>query len=285
MKFTNIWNTANLVAGYLLGGKAEYRKITLSCESESLTLPVTPIKYNVTTSQNNKVVDILDFGEALLFGNAKLKKLKFGYFFPNLERHEGHKYVVGDQKTPEECINLITKWKESKKPVRVIITDSPVNLMMAIMDFNYYEKDASRDIWYEISFDEYKDLNTPPANNDKEIDEETGLKDRPAETQESVANSVNNQANIVSNRQDNSNGGIPIKMTGGIQAPHGCLDSMTNQSQATLKGISNARDILEVSKAAYKDFKHLRTLKDKNNLLHAGLQYVRDSLKGGAFKI
>lgn len=77
MKFTNIWNTTNLVANYLLGGNGEYRKITLSCEEESLTLPVTPIKYNVTTSQNNKVIDILDFGEAVLFGNAKLKNLKF----------------------------------------------------------------------------------------------------------------------------------------------------------------------------------------------------------------
>ena len=102
MKFKNIWNMANLVSNYLLGGNAEYRKITLSCEEESLTLPVTPIKCNVTTSQNNKVIDILDFGEAVLFGNAKLKKLKFGYFFPNLDRHEWHKYVVGGKKSPVE---------------------------------------------------------------------------------------------------------------------------------------------------------------------------------------
>ena len=117
------------------------------------------------------------------------------------------------------------------------------------------------------------------------VDEVPAGQNRPAENQESVANSVNNQANIVSNRQDNSNGGIPIKMTGGIQAPHGCFGNISNQSQATIKGISNARDILEVSKAAYGTFKQLRTLKDKNNLLHAGLQYVRESLKGGAFKI
>lgn len=157
--------------------------------------------------------------------------------------------------------------------------------MMSIMTFSYNEKDGTRDIWYDISFTEYRDLNTPPANNDKEIDETTGLKNRPTENQNSVSNTVNNQANFASTRQSSENGGIPIKMTGGIQAPHGCYGGISNQSQATIKGISNARDILEVSKAAYGTFKQLRNLKDKNNLMHAGLQYVRSNLQGGAFKI
>ena len=196
MRTNVIWGKANLTASYLLSGNINYRKVTLSCENEQLTLPVTPWKYTVTTGQDNKVVDILDFGEALLFGNAKLKRLKFGCFFPNQERHEGHKYVVGDSYSPEECIDQITKWKEGKKPVRVIITDSPINLVMGIMDFNYNEKDGSRDIWYEISFNEYKDLNTPPANNDKEVNKSTGLKSRPTDTLESVINAVNNQANF-----------------------------------------------------------------------------------------
>ena len=206
MKLTNLWGKANLIASYLLGDVKDYRKVILSCESEKLTLPVTPWRYDVTTSQNNKVVDILDFGEALLFGNAKLKQLKFTCFFPNQDRHQNHKYVVGDKFSPSECIDQLTKWKESKKPVRVIITDSPVNLMMGIMNFRWYEKDGSRDIWYDISFNEYKDLNTPPANNDKEINTETGLKERPTESQDSICNAVNNQANFVSNRQSNANG-------------------------------------------------------------------------------
>ena len=285
MKASNIWGRANLIASYLLGTGNDYRKVVLSCEGEELTLPVTPWKYSVTTSQNNKVVDILDFGEALLFGNAKLKKLKFGCFFPNQERHEGHKYVVGDNYSPAECIDLITKWKESKKPVRVIITDSPINLMMGIMDFSYYEKDGTRDIWFDISFHEYKDLNTPPSNNDKEINSATGLKIRPTDTQESVSNAVNNQANCISGRMTNENGGIPIKMTGGIQAPHGCFGQMTNQSQAAIKGISNARDVLEVSKSAYGTFQHLSRLTDKNGIQHLALQNVRNALQGRAFQI
>ena len=285
MRANTIWGRANLIASYLLGYGKEYRKVTISCEGETLTLPVTPSKYTVTTSQNNKIIDILDTGEALLFGNAKLKSLKFSCFFPNQEGHEGHKYVVGDSYSPAECIDQIIKWKEGKKPVRVIITDSPINLVMGIMTFNYLERDGSRDVYYEISFNEYRDLNTPPANNDKEVEESTGLKSRPTETLESVINAVNNQANVVNGRYSTSNGGIPIKMTDGIQAPHGCYGTLTNQGQAAVKGISNARDALEVSKAAYGDFKKLQTLQDKNNIAHLSVSNVQNALQGKAFRL
>lgn len=285
MKIPNIWGKAKLNSSVLLGNGKTYRKVTLSCEGEYLTLPVTPWKYKITTAQNNKVIDILDSGEALLFGNTKLKKLRFSCFFPNQERHEGHKYIVGDNYSPSECIDQIIKWKESKKPVRVIITDSPVNLVMGIMDFDYHEKDGTRDIWFEISFNEYRDLNTPPANNDKEVNKDTGLKDRPTDAQEYVRSAVNNQANFVNGRITSENGGIPIKMSGGIQAPHGCYDVMSNQSQAAVKGISNARDVLEVSKSAYGNFQNLSTLQSRNNLSHTSVKSVTSALKGKAFLI
>ena len=41
------------------------------------------------------------------------------------------------------------------------------------MGFNYFEKDGTRDIYYELSFTEYKDLNIPAANNNKPMDENT----------------------------------------------------------------------------------------------------------------
>lgn len=282
MKFTQVWRKANVLLDYLLGGGGEYRKVIIQGEgTQQLTLPVTPWKYQITTSQNNKVVDILDFGEALLFGNTKLRRLKFSCFFPNQERHEYHKYVVGDNKSPKDCIDQIIKWKEAKKPVRVIITDSPVNLMMGIMDFNYSERDGTRDIWYDISFTEYKELNMPSANNINPTDDTTNLTERPGEASNTTKDNVNNQAaNVVG-----ANEGITNESTGCVQAPYGSIDQMSNESAAVVRGISSARDVLEASKAAYGVFNKLQTFKDANNLLHVGLAAVRGALKGGAFKI
>mgnify|MGYP007101850921 CR=1 FL=1 len=177
MNFSQIWNTANNVASYILGNTREYRTVVLSSGEERFTLPVTPWRYQVQTAQDNHLVDILDSGERLIFGNPKLKRLKFKCFFPAVKHH--YAFVVGDVKETSECIALLEKWKENKSPVKIIITDSTVNLQMSIMNFNYEEKDGSRDIYYDLDFTEYKDWNVPQSNNDKVIDTLSGLKDRP----------------------------------------------------------------------------------------------------------
>ena len=173
MNFTTILGYAN----YLLGGNPR-REVILSVDETEFTLPVTPEKYSVQTGQLNKIVSILDLGEALIFGNPKLRKIRFGSFFPSLERN--YPFVMDDSKTPEECLNLLTKWKEAKEPVRLIISDSPINLVMAIMELNYREQDGSRDIYYELSLSEWKDLNVPPSEY-QQVVEDTGLKSRPGE--------------------------------------------------------------------------------------------------------
>ena len=140
-------------------------------------IPVTPEKYQMSGGQKNKVVDITRVGEAIIFGMPKARTLTFSSFFPDL--NHGYPFTVDDTKSPSELVEYFTKVKEARKPVRVIITDSPVNLMMGLMSFNYFEKDGTRDIYYELSFTEYKDLNIPSANNNKPVDKKTGLKKRP----------------------------------------------------------------------------------------------------------
>lgn len=179
MSFMSMWNTLNNLGSFLTGGSGSRRQIVLSCDGDKFTIPVTPSKYEVTTGQNNRVVDILDFGEAVLFGNPQVEKLSFSCFFPATV-HD-YPFVVGDSLEPSEAVEKITKWKEAKKPVRVIITDSPFNKAMAINKFTWKEQDGSRDIYYTLDFVEWKDLNTPPANNEKAVDEKTGLKERPTE--------------------------------------------------------------------------------------------------------
>lgn len=180
MSFLSIWNEINTLGSFILGGGVSHRQIILSCDGERFVIPVTPKTYKVETEQNNRVVDILDTGEAQLFGNRKLKRLSFSCFFP--QPNHAYPFVVGDDRSPSEYVELLEKWKEGKKAVRVIITDSPVNLMMSIKSFDYREQDGSRDIYYELKFIEWRDLNTPLANNEKQVEKLTGLKKRPVGT-------------------------------------------------------------------------------------------------------
>jgi len=160
-------------------GARELPTIIISQNEEKLVLPVTPVKYEVGNEQGNKTVDITQIGEVLLFGNPKLKTLSFEGFFPAKD----YPFIVGDKRKPIEIINLIEKWKTSKKPVRVIISDGPINLMMGIESFPYKKQENTGDMYYTLTFKEHKDLNTPATGDDKPVDETTGLKDRPSVAQ------------------------------------------------------------------------------------------------------
>lgn len=153
-----------------------YPTVILSQGEERLVLPVTPTKYEVGNEQDNKSVNITQIGEALLFGNPKLITLSFESFLPAKD----YPFIVGDKRKPAEIVALINKWKESKKPIRVIVSDGPINLMMAIMAFPWKKQENTGDLYYTLSLKAYKDLNTSMTADDaKAIDDVTGLKDRP----------------------------------------------------------------------------------------------------------
>ena len=153
-----------------------YPAVILSQGDERLVLPVTPTKYEVGNEQDNKSVNITQIGEALLFGNPKLITLSFESFLPAKD----YPFIVGDKRKPAEIVALINKWKESKKPIRVIVSDGPINLMMAIMAFPWKKQENTGDLYYTLSLKAYKDLNTSMTADDaKAIDDVTGLKDRP----------------------------------------------------------------------------------------------------------
>ena len=173
-----------------------YPVLSLSQGEETLYLPVTPSKVQIQSAQENKIVDILDFGENLLFGNPKLKRLKFSSFFPLQEHH--YPFVVGSNISPTDAVSLITKFKESKLPVRVILTQSALNLnyKFAIEDFDTSDKNGSRDIYYTISLIESRDFNVPNANYTKSTDE-SGLKSRPSEITSSLLSSWRKNSNDI----------------------------------------------------------------------------------------
>ena len=179
---TTLGTALNVLSAFFNGMNFVNTRRQILVKSEQfgeIIIPVTPKKYQMTGGQKNKVVDITRVGEAIIFGMPKARTLTFSSFFPDL--NHGYPFTVDDTKSPSELVEYFTKVKEARKPVRVIITDSPVNLMMGLMSFNYFEKDGTRDIYYELSFTEYKDLNIPSANNNKPVDEKTGLKKRPEE--------------------------------------------------------------------------------------------------------
>lgn len=228
MRMGTLGNTIQVLSAiFSSGGVSGRRQIIIEGPTGRLVIPVTPAKYIVGDGQKNKVVDITQVGEATVFGMSKARTLSFSCFFPSTV-HD-YPFVVGDYTDPTACVEKLTEWKASRKPVRVIITDSPVNMQMAIMEFSYWEQDGSRDIYYTLNFTEYKELNVPAANNDKPIDDATGLKVRPVDLDAKIKEE---QANV---------------SKGKALFQKGC-------------------DVMDIAKKAYGDYTHWRRVIKSNNI-------------------
>ena len=141
--------------------------LSFNNREEVLQLPVTPF-FNIESTQLNQTVTLNHKGEVNLPGLRGLKTLTLESFFP----HKGHNYnflLYKDTLNPYQCCQMIQKWKESRRPIRVILTNTDINLAMLIESFSYGQKDGTRDIYYSLSLKEYiffnaKRLNSKGAN-------------------------------------------------------------------------------------------------------------------------
>lgn len=138
-------------------------------DSESLQLPVKPTEFTVFVAHRNTVVNVIQLGDINLIGKTGLREVSLSSFFPaqdyNFSNNSG-------RKEPIACVNQIESWRNSGKPVRVIITDL-LNMEATIEAFAWGERDATGDIYYTLALKEHKKIKSKTANVQKETTRET----------------------------------------------------------------------------------------------------------------
>lgn len=121
--------------------------------AERLQLPVNPSKLSFRSSHQYNDVEIAQLGEYTIIGGSRLKEFSFSSFFP---RDYGPYCEYTNIPDPWESITLIEKWMNSRRPMRLTITGTPINEAVTIRDFSYYEQGGSPgDVYFDISFKEY----------------------------------------------------------------------------------------------------------------------------------
>ncbi|QNK87744.1 LysM peptidoglycan-binding domain-containing protein [Sporosarcina sp. resist] len=122
--------------------------------AEKLRLPVLPSVLNVSNSSKNESVDIAKLGEVTIIQDPVAKMFNFSSFFP---REESPLIEYTGILFPWDYIKMIERWKNSGKPIRFVVTGTPINYAVSIEDFNYREgeKDVG-DYDYDILLKEYK---------------------------------------------------------------------------------------------------------------------------------
>ncbi len=130
--------------------------LSFNNQAEAFEFPVLPEEVEIKESGNNKSHILQNIGEITVINTIKAPTLKLESFFPiNSGPYVTSKYLL----KPNEYIEKIKRWRDTGKPVRLVITGTSVDLSWActIEDFSYKEKaGAVGDIEYIISFKEYR---------------------------------------------------------------------------------------------------------------------------------
>ena len=113
-------------------------RMTLIVGGREINIPVLPAKLNVSSPGKNERVTVLDLGEVLLLRKKGLRILSWESFFPA----DSAPYTTGQVRDPISIIQAIQKARDSKTPVRFLITgtDLDCNIRMGIESFEYEER-------------------------------------------------------------------------------------------------------------------------------------------------
>lgn len=130
-------------------------------ERERHQIPVLPSSFNVEVEQRNQTININEIGDIKLIGKTGLKSMNVSSFFPK----QDYPFVTTQERhDPYVYVESIERWRLSGKPIRLLITDTPINLAMSIDRFDYEEKDGSGDVYYNLELSEYVFTNIKKTN-------------------------------------------------------------------------------------------------------------------------
>lgn len=129
--------------------------ISINNREQVIQLPVIPAQFKIGTEMNNQSYDTVSQGEIKLIGMPKLSSITIDSFFPAND----YPFSKDDTYSGWEYVNMIEAWKTRRVPIRLIITDTPVNMPCTIERFSYGVQDGTGDIYYTLELSEFKFVN------------------------------------------------------------------------------------------------------------------------------
>ena len=146
-------------------------EIWFKTDKQAVRLPVLPQEVHVNNSNITNAVNILKKGDINVFGGNITQSGEIASFFPN---HEYSFNEYGNVENPFKLAMTFKDWSNLGQLVRFIVTDSKnginINFRTRITNFEYYVKDSTGDIYYNLKWKEFrpveiKKINSSSSNN------------------------------------------------------------------------------------------------------------------------
>lgn len=125
--------------------------LSINNREQVIKLPVLPSELSIPSPVNNETYNTIAQGDIKLIGQRGLKSTTIESFFPNKD----YPFLRDRSYKGWEYVEIIESWIGRRLPVRLIITDTPINIPCAIESFEY-RLDQSGDISYTLSLGEFR---------------------------------------------------------------------------------------------------------------------------------
>lgn len=126
--------------------------LSINNNEETVQLPVVPQSFAIESTFSNEAISTITSNDIKKFGNRGLKSIELSSFFPVKE----YKFSRNKSMLGWEYVKTIEKWRDKAIPVRLIITDTGINMAVTIDGFTYGVQDGAGDIYYSLRLSEYK---------------------------------------------------------------------------------------------------------------------------------
>ena len=136
--------------------------LSVNNREEVVQIPVMPEEFSVSKPQGNSVFETIKYGELHLYGTPKLETISWQSFFPvrdypfvrKAERIQNDtvwkKFYSPGSIRGHDYVAKIDSWIEQKLPIRLIITDTPIN-MAVLVDAWDWRIGSDGDYYYTLS--------------------------------------------------------------------------------------------------------------------------------------
>lgn len=127
-----------------------------------LHLPVNPEEVTIRREKQFETINIMNIGEIDFAQGEKVKEITFSSFFPREYDLSYCRYPYTND--PQEDMNKLTAWAISKKPVRLIITETIINALVLISTHTTHFKGGSPgDVYYDLTCRTWREIKVRTA--------------------------------------------------------------------------------------------------------------------------
>ena len=119
--------------------------LSVNNREQILQLPIVPSEFTITKPRKNDTFETATQGDLKLLGMEGLKGITINSFFPVRD----YPFLRSRAYKGFEYTYIIDTWLNSKLPIRLIVTETPINMAVTVDNFEYTIKQDG-DLYYTL---------------------------------------------------------------------------------------------------------------------------------------